>query len=444
MWLKKLKYKKIQFFLVGIMLVAIATVFCTCVCFTLELRTYANDRFSPNYCPDAYVYALNNTKLRDNFPNSSVNKNIKSISMLKGKNITVSMRHKNVNISSITNMLCTFKGSAFWKYMQIDKGNVSSGEPNKGEIWISKTLASSYDIKIGDTITINYEKPVKFIVSAIYMSTFTPSERLTIMPSIVNSEDLHKFDDEPDAAVMALNLYDRSEKSIDKLAMTNPYSLMTFSRKKLKDYVTNISGIVGCISAIAALVVFIAALSIMRFIITNDLKKEIRYIGIYKSLGYSNEKIIDIYIKGYLLVGVIAIAVGTAISLPLVYYLGMSMSKTLGDFRITSTTIVVCIMTIILLVFLIWNATRRSLRQIKNITPVEAVSVGQLLGEHRIMNSVIKNAKSPFSMAINDIFKHKRISIITSVVLTVSIYLILFLHQAIILVKIYIKMQMYG
>lgn len=424
MWLKKLKQKKKQFFFVGIMLVAIAVVFCTCICFTLELRTYANNRFSEEYCPDAYVYSKGDLDQTDNF--SSVSSNIESVSSIKGKYISGSMKHNSTSISSIINMVCTLNDDNFKKYIQIVDGDMSASMPGDEEIWIPKTLASSYNIKIGDALTVNYDIPIKLKVTGIYTSTFAPSERLTIIANIVNNKTLEKFVSEPDAGIFALNLYNKSEDKITELSTGNPYSLQTFSRAKVSNYITGISGVVGGVSAVAALFVFFAALFIIRFIINNDLQKEFRSIGIYKSLGYSSKTIIRIYIKAYILIAGIAITMGSLMALLLAYNLGQSTTEVLGGFKLTKTSAMVCIGSIILLIMLLWSGAMLSLRKIKKITPVQALSAVQDFGKEKFTHSVIKNAKTPLAMEINSIFKYKKSSIVTVLVLTISMYLILF------------------
>lgn len=430
MWIKKLKHKKTQFLLIGVMLLVISTVFCTCLSFTLELQTYAKNRFSREYCPDVFVYSLNNTEAEANFPTASVRDNISSMESLRGKNISVPMKHKATNISSITNMLCTMEDPGFLKYTEFIAGGAGQSEPGDGEIWIVKTLASSYDIEIGDVLTIAYAEPLQLKVSGIYIATFAPSERLTIMPNIVNQNTLDQLAHEPDAGVFAINLFDHSEDRLNELAMGNPYALLTFSRARLVGYITDISGILGSVAAVAAFVVFIAALFIIRFIIHHNIQKELRSIGIYKSQGFSVRQIRQVYIKGYLLVGSTVISLGAILSLPFVYFLGRSTSQVLGHFRLTATTGLVCMFALLLLVFSLWSGARMALDKLKSISPVEAITAGQALGEQKRQASLIKCASSPFTTEINNIFKHKKTSFLTLIVLTISLYLILFFSSS--------------
>lgn len=426
MWINKLKQKKLQFLLVGIMLCVTAAVFCTCICFNFQLAAFSNDRFSEKYCPDAYVFTITNLNPEEHFQKEEVKQNIENINILRGKNVSIPIKHGNTNISSITNMMCSMTNSKFSQYIQRTEGDLSSDQPGDGEIWIVKTLATSYHINVGDYLTMNYANPVKLKVTCIFTATYAPSERLTIMANIVNDETLKLFDSESDAGILAVDLKDTSERSITEMSVNNPYALLTFDREALKAYITKISNVVAAVSAVAALIVFIAALFIIRFIINNDLRKEMRSIGIYKSLGYSQKMIISMYLKSYMLVGIVSISIGVLLALPVVYNLGTSTAEALGNFKITATSAIVCVGTVLLLMLMLWCGAMIALKKIRTITPVEAIATGQALGETKLPHSVIKDAKSPVATQINEIFKHKKTSFITLLVLTISIYLLMF------------------
>jgi putative ABC transport system permease protein len=405
---------------------AIAAVFSICVCFTMELRAYARDRFGEQYCPDVFVYALGNMGFEENFPELSLLSNIDSAHALKGKYISAPVKHGDANISSITNMACVLEDTEYLRYMDFIEGGLGAAQPNAGEIWITSTLANSYGISVGDVLRISYVNPVELTVSAIFAATFAPSERLTIMPNIINPETLGLLSHERDTGVWALNLYETGEDYVNQLAMGDKYALLTFSRERLSSYVTDITGVVGSVSGIAALVVFMAALLIMRFVMQNHLQKEIRFIGIYQALGYRVKYIVSLYMKGYCLIGCAAVLVGALCSIPISYYLGNGTAGALGRYRLTDATYVSCAACIIILTILLLGGARLAMRNLHAITPVEALFIGSSSGERKIAPSLIQNASSPLSMAINEVFKHKQASAVTLLALSISIYLILF------------------
>ncbi|MDD5934882.1 MAG: ABC transporter permease [Clostridiales bacterium] len=426
MWKKKLKFKKVQFLLIGIMLFVTSCVLSTCIGFSLEPRSYVKRRFSPQSCPDAYIYAKDSSNLKEHFQDASVWANIKEVHSLNGKSVTIPILHKNTNISSVTNMMCLLKDEKIFDYMERTEGDLTSKQPGDFEVWIPKTMASSYKIKVGDHLRMNYETPVELTVTCIYTATFAPSERLTIMANIVNENTLKLFQSEPDAGILAVNLIDNRKEKYVKMVMQDEYSLISFDRKSLSDYITKISNVVGLVSAAAAYIVFLAALFIIRFIINNDIRKEMRFIGIYKSLGYSLNMITGFYLKAYLFIGSIAILLGSIVSVPIVSKLIASLTQTLGGFELSLTSWFVVAGVTIALTACLTLSGWITLNKLKKISPVEAISIGHRAGEQKFKKSVIASTKSPFSTQVNEIWKHKRRSFVTLLVLIVSMYLILF------------------
>ena len=426
MWKKKLKYKKKQFALIGLMLFMISLVLSTCLNFYVELMEYADFRFSNEFCPDAYVYSLGDTSYDSNFLDEAVKDNIQSISRLEGKNILVPLKHGNTTISSVTSMLCCIEDE-FRKYIHPIKGECTiKDEPDDGEVWIVSTLANSYGVDVGDDIDVMYEEPVTLKVTGIYASTYAPSERLTIMASIVNQNTLNRFENEEDGAVIAVNLKNTSQESINQLAMNNPNALMTMDREMMKTYVTKIQGVVGIISAFASFVVFLASLYIIRFILKIDVQKELVSIGTYKTLGFTNKSIRDIYSRGYLFTGTISIIAGAIISAILTYILCNSATSVLGMFSLSYRTLIALIIICVVLVLILWIGLNITLRALNKITPVEILTLGKSGETEKIGRSVIKSASTPFKVTVNNLFKHKKSTLLSFVILTLSFYLMLF------------------
>lgn len=431
MWWEKVKKNKKQFFLIGVMLCITTTVFCVCLSYSLELKAYAKYRFSKEYCADIYAFSVKNVNPEDNIPEEEVRNNIESVSALKGKNISVPLKCKDRNISGTTNYMCVLEENGISQYMERIKGDVVSEQPRQNEVWISKPMATAYGIEIGDIITVCYEEPVKLKVASTYTSTFTPSERFTFMPNIVNAETLKAFSQEEDGGVLAINLKDYNEENYSRIAMGNKYAIVTMDRATLQGYITKISGVVGSIAAIAGLIVFLVALFIIRFIINNQIGKELNSIGIYKSLGYEYWQIEEIYNKGFMLVGAVSITLGAAISCPISYALGAGTSEVLGKYRLSSTTFITCFLAVVVLFLLLMGCSILSFHQIRKISPVRAISAGYAMGEHKISGSIIRSAKTPLETQINELVKHKKTTLITLAVLTISFYLLMFFSAGI-------------
>jgi len=96
-----------------------------------------------------------------------------------------------------------------------------------------------------------------------------------------------------------------------------------------------VSSIMGGISALASLLIFIGSVMFIRFIIWNNILKEYRFIGIYKALGFSRNEIHKLYIIGYSLIAFVGSSIGAIFSIPVLNYTASKILKYIGNFNVT-------------------------------------------------------------------------------------------------------------
>lgn len=420
MWLKKIKHKKMQMFLVGLVLFA-TTVLCTmCIAFTLELNSFAQKGITEKNCPDLFVFDSGTDGFKQNLRTAEVKDNLENVKSIAGKTISVPILYEGNDISLYDDSL--LDASKYSEFGFITKDDPTQNLPNAGEVWLSKTVSEPNHIKIGDTITLQYETHKNLKVVGIFDSTFLPKS-MAITPMLGNIKDINELENAEPAALHAVNLRIVSEEKENAVFDADPYMKMGITRDSVRQCLTEISTMMGGFGSMAGIIVFIVALIIIRFIIKTNLIKEYKAIGVYKSLGYTSKKIRSFYLKGYLLIGLISITLGAACSLALVYPIGKICTEYVPGFGISSTSLVVCGLVIVVLMILLYLNLILALKRAKKITPVEAIAVGITSAEKKIKRSLIKSAKSPLSMAVNDMFKYKRSTIMMLLVLTVSLFL---------------------
>lgn len=418
MWFKKLKKKKLQMFLVGIILFVSALLFNMCLCFYMELSNFAEEGITTENCPDSYVVSVGSANINDLIKSKEYNKDIQDVKALTGKSISVPINFNGKDISMYYDMMLSVEELDDFEYFKTSGLEADDLELN--QVILSETLAIPNHIKIGDKITIEYGTALELEVAGFYKSTCFP-KAVGYSPIIVNKMLLDKIQEES-AAYFAVRLNEYEADKLFDIFSDSQYCAIVRTRDSVKDNLTEFSVLFGSVGALAAMVVFLVALVIIGFIIKNNLIKELKVIGIYKSLGYTSGQIIGFYLKGYMLVGSISIAAGTAVSLIPAQIIGELCTGYMEGFRITGISLAVSIVSIallfIILVFNLW----KTLRRIKKITPVEAIAAGLVSSEVSLPQSIIKNAATPFQMAVNEIFKFKKSTIMTMLVLVVSIY----------------------
>lgn len=420
MWKKKMKHKKLQMFLVGLVLFATTALFTMCVAFTLELSGFTERGINEENCPDTYVFDTGTDKLLENINDKKLTDNVESVRSLIGRTISVPIMHEGNDISLYYDSMLDASKYKEFKYIHPEETNQKL--PEQGEVWLAKTVADPDNIKVGDSISLEYDKKMTLKVVGLFTSTSSPKSMPTT-PILGNIEDINKLQDSEPAALHAVILKKFLESDCDKIGDRDPYMRLCLSRNDARVSMTDVSGMMGGFGSTAGIIVFVVALVIIRFIIKTNLIKEFKSIGIYKSLGYTSSKIRSFYLKGYMFVGLISITLGAVSSLALVYPLGMICTKYVAGFSISSVSAIVCAAVIAVLMLMLYINLRMALKKVRTITPVEAIAVGVTSAEKKIKHSIIRSAKSSAAMAINEMFKYKRSTIMMLLVLTVSMYL---------------------
>ncbi len=187
------------------------------------------------------------------------------------------------------------------------------------------------------------------------------------------------------------------------------------------------SQITSAVGLSTAILIFIVSIVIIRFVLWNNILKEYKSIGVYKSLGFTSKQIRNIYLKSFGIVGVIAITAGSFFSIWFINYLVKISIKYIGIYEGGINNFSFIVLTIILMSFVLISNIYLLLRRINKIKPVEAFRIGVTSSKEKFRKSIIRDASSPMSMAINDIFKYKKQNIIIVTVLSLVIYLSVFL-----------------
>ncbi len=429
MWIRKIKRKKLQFFLIGVILYFAAAIFSGCLLFSTENATYINNYYSRSNNYDAFALINSKDSIKMLADKAAQDSGIKGTYYVDG--IKVSNNYKiNGKITSafyfIISKIGNYKDLP-WE-TSIYKG-VDSACPKDNELWVSKVFSESNKLKIGDVLTIN-GKDLK--VSAILKCALSPASTMSYSPVFSNEATYNEL--------IKSNEYSglfsvKSSKSIDyaydfiKKTMAGHIQdvFMDFKLSSLVECIMPITVITGGIGLIAAIMIFVVSIVITKFIIGNNLIKEYRSIGIHKAIGDSNRTIKGYYIKAYLFVGFLAVTLGIASGIPLAYYMCRVNLSNLSNFHFSAAVIIVALISLLLLMLILTFSLYTSFKSINRITPANAIRTGVSSSKKKLKRSLIKNAHSPLTVAVNDIVKHKRASIMMIIMLTISFFLSIFI-----------------
>ncbi|GEM_PF-1660737 len=426
MWLVKLRHKKLQMLLTGAMLLAVSALLNMSLCLMGELASFSERAINEQNCPDGYIFTIGTKQFQDNFTDDHYQDDIQKVSPLHGKAVTVPIRYGEKDITQLYDMVLAADDMHDFNYFELLTGDKNG--PDTGEVWLSEVLTKPNHIKPGDKIVLQYARPLELTVTGVYRSTCFP-KGIGYSPMLVNSTDLALIEGEKDAALFAVNIKNYSDDHLKELFQDSSYSVATRSRNDVQASLMEYSASLGAIGAMAAFTIFIVAMIILWYIIKNNLLKEFRTIGVYKSLGYTSKDIARFYTTGYLVIGGIAITTGAIAALKLVKIIGSMLTEYVDDFMLTKTASAISIITIFILMILLSVNLKLAFRKVRSITPVEAITIGTTKTEQKLPQSIIKNARSPLAIAVNELFKYKKASVMTVLAITMSMFLCMFFQM---------------
>lgn len=428
MWIHKLRKKKLQFTLIGIILFFASAIFSACLIFTVETSNYAADYYSKKNSPDLFVNVSRGAPAERLLAQAGNNKDFTRVATLDGRIVADKLMFGG---RDITPGLFSFYAlpdyrAVSWKITP-QTGIQNKTGPAPGEIWLPGVFADQKGIRTGDKITLQGTSNRTLTVSGLINDATCPSGMFGIYPFYVSESTLSSLKGGESTVLLAINSkkdYSDAETWLHNLPSSITSALFTsFNVSQLLLSFTMLTLILGSIGMLSAILIFVVSIVIIRFLIKNNLIKEYRSIGIYKAMGFTDRQIAGFYLKCYALVGAVGITLGSAVGLPVGYAVGTTITRYIGGFRLSFTSVLLALggaaALFMLLLLSVWQAHRR----IRRITPVQALQIGISSSPKKLRRSLIPHAFSPLATAINDVWKHRSFSVMFVLILTVSFYL---------------------
>lgn len=430
MWVKKIKQKKMQFILISIILMVSSFIFAICASFTSTVSSYTQEYYNGENIKDIVVQTYSDetvSKIDSYIKKYETNEN--DARRTKGVNVDRLTFLNNENLDLGMSNLIVYEGKEYHPWEVLITEGANNKVPSKGSIWISNILADVRDISVGDTIKVKVNNNYEYLtVEALVNDSMSPSTVSCYYNIFINKQDYHLFNGLMESTYIG---YDSSKEGSEATSALNNYLDGEINGSIYDVWITEYaasatSSITGAVGLIAAVLIFVVSIIIMRFVLWNNILKEYKSIGVYKALGFSSKQIRNIYLKSFGIVGISAIIIGSFISIFYTNYLVKLSVMYIGNFENYTTDFTFIVVTILVMSLILILNLYLLLRKINDVNPVEALRVGITSSKKKFKKSIIKDASSPMEMAINDIFKYRKQNIVILIVLTLVIYLSLF------------------
>ena len=430
MWKKKLQTKKLQFFVIGGILAFATMILSTCLSFSNEVYGYIDEEYDNPDNANLYITTTSGTSSLIQEA-TKTRQDIDKMETLSGfllKNFPLYHGHDLVtDLSDNINLLVIPDYTSSSLSLTPVRGDRKEIGPAKGEVWIQSLFSDIYGIPVGDAFKLNDST---FTVSTIVNDIRKPVSMTNGYTIFINEADAPLFSslEKIDYILISSKTAEKTLSDwLDTIYTSEQRALVKETLSELKQKSSLMTILVAGLGTLAAGLMLFLTIVIILFFIRNTVLNDFKAIGTYKSLGFTSRKIKGFYLKAYAFVGILAIVTGSLLGLPLSYFIGKIALEYIGDYRLSSVSILTTI-TIICSTFLILlGSVCLALRRINKITPVEAMRMGMTNSKVKLKRSLLKRAHSSFAMSINDIGKHKGSSFIIITIITLTFYIAILL-----------------
>lgn len=290
----------------------------------------------------------------------------------------------------------------------------------EGEIGVPLMLLDSYNIDIGDKITLSDGQfsqtfnVVTFLRDAQMNSTLCSSTRF-----LLNDNDFQKVNSAIGEIEYLIEFYfnDASyandfQTSYENAHMPCEGQAITYTLLKLVSGLPDLMTVVMLI-LVSILLTLIAGLC-LRFTILAVLEEDVEEIGIMKAIGISFKNIQEIYLNRYRILIIIGCVLGYFVSFIIDLALLTHITETFGSQKFNIINFIIPILFIIIIYFIDISLCKKIMKYIKKVSVIDTIKGSINITNGKKKNSVKTSHISPKFMTANvwsswkDIIAHKK------------------------------------
>lgn len=429
MWLSKIKNKKFQMLLIGIVVLVSSMMLTSAFEIIMNIDKPINELIKETNAPTVYAIV---SGVADTDKEVSNIKNVfqkdpdvkKVLTAQNVKYITSKIMAGKKEIELSTKLFMRYKDGEFGK-IKFLKGKKSLKD---GECFITSIIAQTYKLSLGDFITVKAPKgDIKLKVVGIYSDAYSVSSFMDVDRFYVSENQLNDIAGYVTRIITVYGKDGANSDSIVKNYRENinrqmPVSLIDISVAKLSAETVN--KILGAFTGAFAIIILLVSTIVIRASILDSIAKEYKIIGTYKTIGYSSQTIMSIYMKAYSFIVIIFAFIGAILSGFITKYILGSSFKVYGiDFNVVQ--IYPMLITVAFITVLMLGVIYSIVRKTKSISPVEVFRMGMPVNNKK--GTALKSIETkftPMSQALRKMFYYKKLSIILFSVLFACSYMV--------------------
>ena len=291
MWLKKLKKKKLQCFLIGSLLFLSSLIFTSSLSMLTSIKGYVNKFYSNDKFYDIVCYNANESSTNNVVKWGNSNAQVKNIKTIEAFTSGNDLYHNGTNLKISMYDVVPIEDSKNLPY-GLNKSDSSNNEnyPKAGEVWITSLQADSYNIHLGDTLTFKTKaKDVTLKVSSLINDSIQPSSTMGLINLYTNKNSAEGFSSFRKTSLIFIDIKSGASVSNVEKDLITAVKVGGFimDNEMIILSATMAPSMIGGVATLASILVFVGSVFLMRFILWNNILEEYKSIGRYKALGFS-------------------------------------------------------------------------------------------------------------------------------------------------------------
>lgn len=420
LWLKQFRRKKIQSALIFVIIALCSVLIAGSTIILTSLTSPYQEMRIETKSPDLKIYPGDFSKNTKNFT--------EFVGSIEGVQKTDKIEKHTINALLFNNEkievfadICKYND--VYKSVRVIEGNMSDISENKCAM--PTALAYQNKISIGDTIRIPLGDAEKeYTVVAIYADIFSLSTAFT--SDILVSDISPELETDDVIAVYFNDDYTFSQFVKDYTNKNN--GIMDGYFRSVDDNITNsaltekiLGGILLGISSCILLVILL----IINYIVKNAIRKDKKNIAVYKSIGYTDKKISNIYITFYQSIVFFASVIGSLCSGILSSAFMKTAYKNIGVTNVSSDLWqkAVCIIFVNIVTFIILYIEFSKLKKLKPVAILSGNENSMGIKKQKRSKKSLQNF-SPLSIALRTFLYEKKRTALIVITCIVSFYIV--------------------
>ena len=423
MWIKNLRQRKLQTVMIFLIIMLCSMLLTGAMSILTSLEKPYKDFSKETKAASAkvYTYTASDEKailMGEQFAKLDI---VKSVDYLRQHSLDEDFMFKGKKIESFTN-LTEYNENIVnaARYLEGNKNSASTLSDN--ECLLPACISTEYNIHVGDKVTIKFaEKDITYTVKAVYSNPYQTSSTWDPDMMVKNI---------PEFAANKLNILLYGKNGVTGSQIEEAYrekydgqlNGLLYSLEQMIDNSLIVGHILGAIFLAIGVIMLLVSGLMIHYMVKNAMITDAKSIAVYKTIGYTSNDILFMYLKLYFAVVSLASIVGIVCSVFVSNAVLTSIFENMGQLAANSPLIPGALCYLFTVSFVISIITF-IISKTKNVKPVIALN-GQDHGGIKKKKNYKGNSKlqfSPLGIAYRTFARDKKnaIGIIVTCVVTI-------------------------